>query len=285
MITFYILIFIFGLVIGSFLNVVIFRLETSDKIINDRSKCLYCDHRLSWYDLVPVLSFLFLKGKCRYCGKKISFQYPIVEITTGLLFVLVCCYFPFVSNISLLIKWLFLFYILSALIIVFFYDLKHFIIPDKIIFPAVIVALIYNLISDFISSSGAKFDYFFINNSINSQLYLFLLGSQFFNTFIAALVGFLFLFLILLMTKGKGMGGGDVKLAFLMGLVLGWPVLLLAMLMSFILGSIYGIPLIILGRKKMNSMVPFGPFLVMGTFIALFWGNEIISWYIQTFFI
>ena len=258
MIILYLIIFIFGLAIGSFLNVVIFRLETGDKIINDRSKCLYCDHRLSWYDLVPVLSFLFLKGKCRYCGKKISFQYPVIEITTGLLFTLVCYYFPFISSIPLLIKWLFLFYIFSVLIVVFSYDLKHFIIPDKIIFPAVIITLIYNFI--------------FVN-------------LQFFNTLAAALIGSLFLFLILLLTKGKGMGGGDVKLAFLMGLILGWPVLLFAMLISFILGSIYGIPLIITGKKKMNSMVPFGPFLVMGTFIALFWGNEIISWYIQTFFI
>ena len=276
MILIYIYIFILGSIIGSFLNVVIFRLETGDEIVNDRSKCLSCNHQLGWNDLIPVFSFLFLRGKCRYCGKKISFQYPVIEIITGLLFVLVSYHFVFVLSISLLLKWLFLFYILSVFIVVFFYDLKHFIIPDKVIFPAIIVALIYGFISDFILNDYIGFDSILLPSGFDSQ---------FFSAIFAAFVGFLFLLSILLLTKGKGMGGGDVKLAFLMGLILGWPLLIVAMFFSFVIGAIYGVLLIMLGRKKMDSMVPFGPFLVIGTILGLFWGSEIINWYIQTFFI
>ncbi|MBW6440973.1 prepilin peptidase [Patescibacteria group bacterium] len=276
-------IFIFGLIIGSFLNVVIFRLETEEKIVNDRSKCLSCNHVLNWYDLVPVFSFLFLHGKCRYCSKKISLQYPIVEILTGLSFVSVGIFFPFSLSVALLLKWIFLFYIFSTLIVVFFYDLRHFIIPDKVIFPAMVVGLIYNFVVDFILNRYTRLDYIFTGNGLEAQFYLLIFGSHFFNTVFAAFLGFLSLLSILLITKGRGMGGGDVKLAFLMGLVLTWPAIIVAIFSSFILGSIYGVTLILLGKKKMSSMVPFGPFLVVGTVLGLFWGNEIMSWYFQSF--
>jgi len=280
-------IFTVGLIVGSFLNVVICRLESGEKIINDRSRCPCCRHNLAWYDLIPVLSFIILKGKCRYCKNPVSLQYPVVEMATAVLFVLI---FNFqsrvlgtifnefsISNFQLIsiIYLLFWFYIASSLIVIFVYDLKHYIIPDKIIYPAIVITFIYkffevlnfghwDLIGNCPESSGLE-----IGNLITV-----------FNPFIAAILAGVFFLGIVIFTKGKGMGGGDVKLAFLMGLLLGWPLIIVAVFSSFILGSIVGIFLILFGKKKMKSMVPFGPFLVVGTFLALFWGKDIIGWYI-----
>ena len=144
----YFLIFIFGLIIGSFLNVVICRLKTKESIFFTRSKCPKCGVVLKWYDLIPVLSFLIQKGKCSYCRGKISLQYPIVEIITGLLFLQIFNFKFLILNEFLILNYLNLFYyflIISFLIIIFVYDLRHYIIPDKIVFPAIIIAVIFNL--------------------------------------------------------------------------------------------------------------------------------------------
>ena len=250
-----IIIFIFGLIIGSFLNVVIFRLENGGKIVNDRSKCLHCGHTLEWYDLIPVLSFIFLKSKCRYCNNKISWQYPIVELATGILFILI---FNIQYSILFLLFW---FYITSIFIVIFIYDLKHYIIPDKVIYPAIIIATGFNLFN-------------------NIQYSIFNIQSIF-NFLFPAFLASGFFYAIIIITKGKGMGGGDVKLAFLMGLLLGWPIILLSLFSSFILGSLVGIFLILIGKKKMGSAIPFGPFLIIGTFMGLFWGEKIIKWYLN----
>ena len=279
MFSLYFIIFILGLIIGSFLNVVIFRLENKEKIINDRSKCLHCGHILKWSDLIPVLSFIFLKGKCRYCNNKISWQYPLVEIGTGVLFIMIMNYELRIMNYEYLISniqysilpLLFWFYITSALITIFVYDLKHYIIPDKVIYPAIIITFIYklfgiwNLPAQGWSASGGEF------GILGPVLYLL------FPAFVAGI----FFYSIVIITKSKGMGGGDVKLAFLMGLILGWPIILLSLFLSFIFGSIVGIFLILIGKKKMGSMIPFGPFLIVGTFIGLFWGERLINWYLN----
>lgn len=288
MIIFYFIIFIFGLIIGSFLNVVIFRLENGEKMVNDRSKCLHCKHFLIWSDLIPVLSFIFLKRKCRYCGKNISWQYPLVELGTGILFVLVMNHELGIMNHEYLISnifaqgaiaclggglvsgWQFLtllfwLYIISVLIAIFVYDLKHYIIPDKVIYPAIVVAFVYKIFEIL------KFNHLdLIGNLITI-----------FNPFIAAILAGAFFYAIIVITRGKGMGGGDVKLGFLMGLILGWPLVLLSLFLSFIIGSVVGIFLIFLGNKKMKSVIPFGPFLVLGTFIVLFWGERIVGWYLS----
>jgi prepilin signal peptidase PulO-like enzyme (type II secretory pathway) len=286
----YFIIFILGLIIGSFLNVVIFRLENKEKIINDRSKCLHCGHILKWYDLIPVLSFIFLKGKCRYCNNKISWQYPLVEIGTGVLFIMIMNYELRIMNYEYLISniqysilsLLFWFYITSVFIVIFVYDLKHYIIPDKVIYPAIIITFIYklfeilkfghwdlfgiwNLPAQCWSASGGEF------GILDPVLYLL------FPAFAASI----FFYSIVIITKGKGMGGGDIKLAFLMGLILGWPTILLSLFLSFIFGSIVGIFLILIGKKKMGSMIPFGPFLIVGTFIGLFLGERLINWYLS----
>ena len=269
MLIFYFTIFVLGLIVGSFLNVVIFRLESGEKIVNDRSRCLYCKHTLAWYDLIPVLSFIFLKGKCRYCKKKISWQYPLAEIGTGILFILMLNLFNTPLTPSLegnyfqypILHLAFWLYIISSLIVIFVYDLKHYIIPDKVIYPAIIIVIGFDLFNNF---------QYPISN-IQSA----------FNFLIPAILASGFFYAIVIITRGKGMGEGDVKLAFLMGLILGWPVIIFSVFLAFISGSIVGIYLILTGKKKMKSMIPFGPFLVFGTFIGLFWGKEIIKWYME----
>jgi len=249
---------VFGLIVGSFLNCAIYRLETKQSFLKGRSFCPCCKHILSWQDLIPVFSFLLLGGKCRYCDKKISVQYPLVEIATALLFFLISL---LALNINTLI---YLMIIGCFLIIIFVYDLKHFIIPDKVVFPAIGIALAYNL-----------YQLFTTNYPLSTVL----------NNLYSALGAAGFFLLIVLISRGKWMGVGDIKLAFLMGFLLGFPYILVALFFSFLIGAIIGVGLILAKRKTMKSEVPFGPFLVIGTFIALFLGEIIINWYWNLFII
>lgn len=252
-------IFIFGVCIGSFLNCVIYRLETNKKI-NGRSFCPNCKHKLCWKDLFPVFSFIFLGGKCKYCKGKISWQYPVVEIATGILFLCIYNFTP-LNYINLV----FLFYIISALIIIFIYDLKHYIIPDKILFPAIIITAVYDI---------------FVQCWLN---YGFFNVASFENYFLATIIASGFFFLIFFFSKGKAMGFGDVKLAILMGLLLGLTNVLVALFLAFFVGALTGSGLMALKRKKIKSEIPFGPFLILGTLIALFYGEIIIKWYLNIF--
>ncbi len=253
--------FILGLCIGSFLNCVIYRLE-SEKSLKGRSFCPHCKHGLSWNDLFPVFSFLFLGGKCRYCKTKITVQYPLVEIATGLIFLLI---FSALGGPALGWKFLnlfFLFYVASALIIIFIYDLKHYIIPDKVLFPAIIITFVYQLFSALGGpASGWKIS----------------------NYLLAVLVASGFFLLIFLISKGRAMGFGDVKLAILMGLLLGWPNIIVALFLAFFFGAIIGVILMVKQKKSLKSEIPFGPFLITGTFIALLWGQQLVGWYMNMF--
>jgi prepilin signal peptidase PulO-like enzyme (type II secretory pathway) len=261
MIIIYPSIFLFGLIVGSFLNCVIFRLEEGKSFLKGRSHCPHCKHILVWYDLIPVLSFIILKRRCRYCKKPISWQYPLVEIATGILFVL-----PLPTLFSAaggwggclpVISYIYYLLIISFLIIIFVYDLKHFIILDKVIYPAIIISLIFLLAS---------------NQSLIANCILSALGAS----------GFFLL--IYLLSKGRWLGFADVKLAILLGLLLGWPRIILALFLSFVIGGIIGLGLIVFSKKKLKSEVPFAPFLIFGTLIALFWGEPIIAWYLSLIF-
>ncbi len=268
-------IFIFGLAVGSFLNCVIYRLEISENFFRGRSYCPYCKHILSWQDLIPFLSFVLLKGKCRYCQKQISWQYPIVEISTGILFVLILNYESGIMNyeffnIESILNSLFLILASSFLIIIFVYDLKYYVIPDKIIYPAIILAFLYQLFR----SLG------FVNWNL---LGIWNLEFGILRSILSSILAFGFFLSIVFISKGKWMGLGDVKLAALMGLILNWPNILVSLVVAFFSGAIIGLGLIMSGKKTLKSEVPFGPFLVSGTFIALFWGQEIIQWYITIF--
>ncbi|PIP24518.1 MAG: prepilin peptidase [Candidatus Nealsonbacteria bacterium CG23_combo_of_CG06-09_8_20_14_all_37_18] len=276
---FSLIIFLFGLIIGSFLNCVIYRLALPNFSLKNlgglkgRSFCPLCKHELAWQDLIPVFSFIFLRGKCRYCREKISLQYPLVELAAGIIFLLVflpwCNEFTPVNLLSLWYFWI----ISCFLIVIFVYDLKHYIIPDKIIYPAIIIAGIFNL-QFLISEEGSA--PFFTFAPIN--------GSSVFNySILAAILVAAFFLAIVLISRGKWMGIGDIKLAFLMGLFLGWPNILVALFSAFFIGAIIGVGLVLSGKKTLKSEVPFGPFLVTGTFIALFWGQEIIDRYLNLF--
>ena len=268
-IIFYFIVFIFGLVIGSFLNCVIYRLALPNFSLKGRSYCPHCKHILYAQDLIPLLSFLILKGKCRYCQKKISLQYPLVEIATGLLFLLIFSFFDSLLFVC------FLFLVSCFLIIIFVFDLKHYIIPDKIIFSAIFIVLLFRILE------------LIQKQPYGESLTLFdpaKFRIQNLNPAFAGLGAAAFFLFIFLFSRGRWMGFGDVKLAFLMGLFLGFPNILVALFFAFLIGAIIGIGLILAKRKTLKSEVPFGPFLVTSTFIALFWGEVIINWYSHLFF-
>jgi len=251
----YFFIFLFGLAVGSFLNCIIYRLEEGESFLRGRSFCPHCGHILSFGDLIPVLSFLILKGKCRYCSQKISWQYPLVEISTGLLFI---------SLLNLTQVRPVYFYLLLMgcfLIIIFVYDLKHYIIPDKIIYPAIAIAFLYRLFT-------------ILNLPAPLEAEGFLMGGF-------GILPSVFFLAIIIFSRGKWMGLGDFKLAFFMGLFLGWPKILVALFLAFLIGAIIGLGLVLSGKKRLQSEVPFGPFLITGTFISLFWGQNIINWYLN----
>jgi len=254
-----IFIVILGLCIGSFLNCVLYRLEKNESFVKGRSYCPHCKHSLSWLDLIPVASFLFLQGACRYCNKKISIQYPLLEIATGLLFLLIFNFQLSAINafsVPVFIQLLFLLYIASSLIVIFVYDLKHYLIPDSVLFPAIAVSFLYRL----------------FENVFYFPHYL-----------LAAFIASGFFLGIFLLSKGKWMGFGDVKLALLLGLLLGFPNILVGLFLSFFFGAIIGLILMYFKKKGLKSEVPFAPFLIVGTFVALFFGDAIIQWYIHLF--
>ncbi len=262
-----IFIFIIGLLIGSFLNCVIWRIGKKQSFLKGRSYCPHCKHSLEWYDLFPVFSFISLKGKCRYCKKSISSQYPLVELSVGLLFVFVYLQssidllgFNLIYNLYHLV---FLWSIIAIFTIIFVYDLKHYIIPDEITLAGLVVTIAW---------LGFSFYLKFLNTT-DLLFYLY-----------SALGSAAFFFCFWFFSRGKAMGFGDVKLAFLLGFVLGWPNIVAGLFISFLLGGIVGVILIALKKRKLKSAVPFGPFLVIGALIAIFYGSDLINWYLSLSF-
>lgn len=243
----FIFIFLYGLIIGSFLNVVISRLGTTKSVLFGRSYCPNCNKQIVWYDNIPIFSYLFLRSKCRKCRKKISIQYILVELGTAIIF----SWFYFLFGLSAQ----FIIYIVFAsfLIVIFVYDLLHYLILDRVSIPAIIFAF-------------------------GGNLYL---GVGLTNLIIAGMLGGGFFALQYFISKGRWVGGGDIRLGALMGMMLGWQLLLVALFIAYIVGSIIGLVLIAQKKKSMSSQVPFGPFLVFATFITLIHGQVILSWYLR----
>lgn len=241
-------VFIFGLIVGSFLNCVIYRSGIGLSYITGRSMCPKCKHQLSWKDNIPLISFLLLKGKCRYCRKKISLQYPLVELSTAILFTLAV-----VIKGNNPVELITSFWIIGTFLAIFMIDLLSGIIPDELILAAIIVSIPYSLI--------------LVPYSL-----------------ITAFVSFLVFFGIYLITSGKGMGFGDVKLALLIGFILGFPSSVFALYLAFLTGALAGVILIISHRKKIKQAIPFGPFLCFSCLIFFFFGNQISSWLTAQFF-
>ena len=246
-----ILIFILGLIVGSFSNVCIYRIPRNESIIYPASHCPKCSTTIRPRDNVPLLSYIILKGRCRNCGSKISIQYPLVELLTGIIYLII--YLIYGLSIQSLI------YIIlsSALIIIAFIDLNEQIVPDVISLPGIGAGLILSFFVPYISF-------------INSVLGVFVGGGI---ILIIGLVGSAIF-------KKEAMGGGDVKLAAMVGAFLGWKYVILALFLGFFIGALAGIFLVLSKIKNREDMVPFGPFIALGSFITILCGEKILVWYV-----
>lgn len=279
--------FILGSVLGSFILVLADR-SLSNQSFWGRSYCVHCKHTLRWYDLLPILSYIFLKGHCRYCKKGIKIDYLAVEVIMGLLVGFLFWSFDFAQDklFIFLPDLIFRTFFITVLAVLFITDLKKMLIPDRIVLPSLGIGIIFIILITIIK---VIYLYYFLNQTKIGQLLLpphsdyfqrhAMQAAQtlFWGILMAILIGGFFWGLIII-TKGKGMGGGDVKLGAFIGLVLGFPLALLAIFLAFILGAIFSIFLILAGKKHLGQSIPFGPFLVLGSLIALFWGGQIINW-------
>jgi len=254
MVFIFIFIFLLGLIIGSFLNCLIWRLYQEEGILG-RSYCPKCRKKIHWHDNIPIISFMFLRGKCRSCKDKISWQYPIIEFLTGALFVLVF-YFNFASDFSV-IKLFLDFLLIAIIIIVFVFDLRWLLIPVKVLVFGAIPFLLFNL--------------FFEPNFI-FLVYSFLIGVGFFG-------------LQYILTRGRGIGEGDIWLGGFLGIVFSSPEkMVLLLLLTYIIGGLTGIILIILGKKKIGAKLPLGVFLSLATILVIFFSDFLVNWYFGLIF-
>lgn len=264
--------FVFGLIVGSFLNVCIVRLPRGRSIVKPPSHCPRCKSSINFYDNIPIFSFFILRGKCRNCGEPISWRYPLVELLNGLLFVWTVCVFP-LGGEALLVMIL-----CSALIVITFIDFDHQIIPDMITFPGMLVGLTFAPF--FMSMLGDPLPFHLERLMPHAGSYL----TGFLNSIIGLFLGGFPLFAIGWIWEKlrhvEAMGGGDVKLMGMVGSFLGWKGALLTIMIGALTGSLVGILLIILKRHNSDKVIPFGPFLAFGTLVTTFYGVDIISWYL-----
>lgn len=243
--------FLFGTVVGSFLNVCIWRIPREESIVFPPSHCPNCNYKIRWYDNIPLISYIILKGKCRGCGTNISLQYPLVELLNGL--ITLALFLRFGSTPPFFILFLFS----SALVVVTFIDMEHQIIPDEISLSGIIIG--------FIAS-------FFIQGHswLNSLLGIILGGGSL--LFVAYSYQWL--------TKKDGMGGGDIKLLAMIGAFLGWKAIPFIIFASSLIGSVIGITIMILQKKNSKLAIPFGPYLAFGAILYIFYGRQLIQWYL-----
>ena len=253
MIFFLLIFFVLGSAVGSFLNVVIDRSIRNETIFG-RSYCDWCKQHLSSLDLVPILSFLVLGGRCRYCHRRLSYQYPVVETVVGALFAFAAWQIQTTFSTVTLAYHLFLISILAIVTVV---DLKYSLIPTAFVFAASLVALFYN--------------------------YFFLPSNVFIDHVFAAFGAVLFFGSIVLLTRGRGMGTGDIILGFLIGMVLGAKAAILAIFTAFLVGAIVSLVLVAVGKKHFGQTVPFGPFLILGLLIGFYFSERIIDWYLMLY--
>jgi leader peptidase (prepilin peptidase) / N-methyltransferase len=245
--------FLFGLFFGSFFLVVAERLPRGETILHGRSHCDHCQHTLAWFDLLPVISFVMLQGKCRYCGRRFGLLYPIAELSTGLVFAATFLYWYTLGlpqTFSSIVVLGYLLLVCASFLIIFFSDLRHGIIPFAIIAPFSVLVLLFLV-------------------AFSPELLL--------NHILAGLGAGIFFFLLFAGTKGRGMGFGDVVLVIYLGLIVGYPKIVLALYLGFLTGAIISLILIAGGKKKLRgSIIPFGPFLIIGALVSLFFGEQLI---------
>jgi leader peptidase (prepilin peptidase)/N-methyltransferase len=242
-----------GLVVGSFLNVCIDRLPRNESIVYPPSHCAVCQHKLAVKDLIPVFSYLRLHGRCRYCQASIPRKLFWVELATGLIFALLYWHYGLSAELGVMAFYACLF------IIIFVIDLEHGLILNKVVYPGMVVALLLALLP------RPWLTQWLVTGIANAAL--------------GGAVGFVILFLIAIVSRG-GMGWGDVKLAALIGLATGFPLVFFSLIMGAILGGIVAVALMIAKKKTRRETIPFGPFLAVAAMITLLWGSNILNWYL-----
>lgn len=279
----YLVLFVLGLFLGSFLNVVADRLLKDQDFIKGRSKCDSCGTELSAWDLIPLISYIVHGGKCSYCSSSLSIIYPISEFITGLALIL-----AYILSAGSWIHFVFIAVILSLYVIVVLTDLKEQLILDKVVGFGILFTLFwllgtvsFRLYETHILLNSEEFGKYLIQAGLfNSHITAELLSlSELFAT--SGIIYFFFMFLIFI-TKGRGMGAGDMKLSFLIGLVNGAFLNFLAIFLGFFIGSLFSIFYIILGKKGMKDVIPFGPFMVIGSVVTLLYGEELLRLYLST---
>jgi leader peptidase (prepilin peptidase)/N-methyltransferase len=244
--------FIFGAVIGSFLNVCICRMPRDESVVSPPSHCPHCAYRIRWYDNIPLLSYLVLRGKCRGCGAHISLQYPLVELINGLL--TLALFLRFGPSLTFLALFLFC----SSLVVITFIDIEHQIIPDEISLSGIVI--------------GFAFSFFLPWQGWLNSLTGILLGG---GCLLLVAYGYYWL------TGKEGMGGGDIKLLAMMGAFLGWKAVPFIIFAGSLVGSVVGVSIIVFRKKDAKLAIPFGPYLASGAVLYIFYGRQIIHWYLS----
>ncbi|UCD71793.1 MAG: prepilin peptidase [Syntrophobacterales bacterium] len=264
--------FLFGAIVGSFLNVCIFRIPLGVSLISPSSHCPHCKIPLKAYDNIPILSYFLLGGRCRNCGAPISVRYPLVETMMAVFSVLL------VLKFGLSLSFFISFILISSLVVVSFIDLDHRIIPDKISLPGIILGFL----ASFIKSAEGQNDFLvlFVFKTVRGALSMSTLDSLL-GIFIGGGLLYAVAILFYWATKKEGMGGGDIKLLAMIGAFLGWSSTVFTILVSSLFGSIVGITIMVFKGADSKYAIPFGPFISMGAVIYLFFGREIIRWYLQ----
>lgn len=259
--------FVLGCIFGSFLNVVIMRSIAEESWISGRSRCDNCRKTIAWYDNIPLLSYLILRGKCRHCKTAIAISHPIVEGLTGVLFVWwyvgLSLFFKLTQEPFVVLQPLFWLAVAALLIVIFFTDLMVYLIPDKAVAALMGLVFVYK-VSLLWAGIMQPLDFLYAGVSM--------------------VISVAFFFLLWFVTRGKGLGFGDVKLIAPLSFLLGWPSVLVGIFSAFILGSLVGIGFVVVGKKKLKQPIPFGPFLIIGTVVGLLWGHDLFAWYLSFIF-
>lgn len=263
---------VLGLCLGSFVNALVYRLHEQSRksskskklsIVNGRSICVHCGHVLSWRDLIPVLSWTLLRGRCRYCNKPVSWQYPVVELAVAGLFVISYLFWPVIEapldSLDSYVNFIAWLAVLTGFTALFIYDLRWMLLPNRIIYPLLASAAVlatYNILS--------------ADNVVQAS----------YDTLMSVVIASGVFYLLFLVSNGRWIGGGDVKLGLLIGLMLADPFKAFLMLMAAsTLGTLLVLPGLLLKKLKTTSRIPFGPFLMAGALFAMLFGQTLIDWY------
>lgn len=288
--------FMLGAVLGSFTKALADRAITN-RSFGGRSNCEKCKKQLQWFDLIPIMSYLSTKGRCRYCHDKLSIEYLLIEVLMGLLISLLFLQIipanilelPTFRQIDIFLESLLPIFTICVLVNIFLTDIKTGLIFDRITLPSIVIAFFLLLISTAYKvylvywgiTASPLGKYLMAPGNDYLQRHILLTSQPFLSGLLAALLMTLFFGSIIFFTKGRGMGGGDLKLSIFLGLAFGFSNSLVLLMLAFLTGSIVGIALIFIKKKKLGQSIPFGPFLSLGALITLFFGNQILNWYLH----